>query len=236
MALAFPIRVLMVVGFLWPTVAAAQISAPDEFTFVRIQWRENGLRNFAFVTNAPLWAHDYPTAEKNLYKALDLLTSIRVADHYEVLTLSDERIFEYPLLYMCEVGWMRLSEAEVKGLREYLLRGGFVIVDDFRGPVELQNFRSEMKRVLPNYRLTQLSKNHPIFHIFFDVTDLYRPGPNWHLIPRYYGIFDDHNRMMVLVNFNTDVGDGWEWPESLGDFSTESFELGINYLIYAFTH
>jgi hypothetical protein len=221
---------------LWPTVVEAQMSGPEEFTFVRIRWRENGLRTFAFATNVPLWAHDYPTAEQNLSRALEIITSFRVADRTEVLTLDDPRIFEYPLLYMCEIGWLELSDAEVAGLREYLLRGGFLIIDDFRGPIEMRNFRNEMKRVLPNRRLRRLRRDHPIFHIFFDVEDLYRPGPNWHLIPEYYGIFDDKNRMMVLVNFNTDVGDGWEWPESLGDFSTESFELGINYLIYAFTH
>lgn len=219
-----------------PLTVEAQVSKSDEFVFVRIKWRENGLRNFPFATNAPLWAHDYPTAENNLNRALELLTSFRIAPHTEVLTLDDERIFEYPLLYMCEIGWMGLSDSEVAGLREYLLRGGFVILDDFRGPVELRNLRREMQRVLPDHGLRRLHSDHPIFHIFFDVEDIYRPGPNWHLIPQYYGIFDDQDRMMVLVNFNTDVGDGWEWPESLGDFSTESFELGINYLIYAYTH
>lgn len=229
-----PISLLTLLS--WPALVFAQMSKTEEFTFVRIQWHENGLRTYAFATRAPLWAHDYPTAETNLYRAVELFTSLRVADHSEIMTLEDAAIFEYPLIYMCEVGWLKLSDAEVKGLREYLLRGGFLIVDDFRNPNELRTFQTEMKRVLPDHPLRRLSADHPIFHIFFDVEDLYRRGPNWHLIPVYYGVFDDKNRMMVLVNYNTDIGDGWEWPETFGEFSTESFELGINYIIYSYTH
>ncbi|MFQ5708419.1 MAG: DUF4159 domain-containing protein [bacterium] len=216
----------------------AQISKAEQFTFIRIRWTDNGIRyGYGFSTTAPLWAHDYPRAEKNLYNVMKATTNIKVAKEYNILTFADDEIFEYPFIYACEIGYLKLSESEIKNLREYLLRGGFLMVDDFRFPVELNNWIREIRKVLPDRPMVELHINHPIFHCFFDLKDIEEPTPylpNWP--PKYYGIFDDQGRLMVMINYNTDVGDGWEWPDVDPGFSTESFKLGINYIIYSLTH
>ena len=221
-------------------IAWGQWPPGDEFKFVRIRWTDNGVRfGYGFSTNAPLWAHDYPTAEKNLYTAIKALTTIKVSENYEVLTFDDEEIFKYPFIYACEIGYLTLSEAEIKNLREYLLRGGFLMVDDFRLPWEWENWRREIRKVLPypDYPMREIHIDHPIFHCFFDLRNIHTPVPYLpDAPPRYFAIFDKNGRMLVLINFNNDVGDGWEWPEEDKVFSAEAFKLGINYLIYSLTH
>ncbi len=157
------------------------------------------------------------------------------------MTFADDEIFNYPFIYACEIGYLTLTEKEVSMLREYLLRGGFLMVDDFRGPFEWQNWRREIRKVLPDNPIRKLNIDHPIFHCFFDLRDIHAPTPYLGGIPPlYYAIFDKNERMMVLINYNNDVGDGWEWPndprQEYKEFSTESFKLGINYLIYSLTH
>ncbi len=215
----------------------AQHAEAEAFTFVRIQWTDNNRRyGYGFSTDSPLWAHDYPQAEDNLYLAIQAATSIKISEKSEVLTFADEEIFKYPFIYACEIGYLTLSEVEVKNLREYLLRGGFLMVDDFRWPFEWQNWLSEIGRVLPEGELRRLPVSHPIFHCFFDLRNIHQVTPYLREPPEYWGIFDTDERMLVLINFNNDVGDGWELPESTPDFSTMSYKLGINYLIYSYTH
>lgn len=232
-------KLLLVLGFLstnW-LAAHAQLAKGDEFKFVRIRFTDNGIRyGYGFSTDAPVWAHDYPDAEDNLYVALKAATSIKVAEETKVLTFADDEIFNYPFIYACEIGYLTLSEDEVKNLREYLMRGGFLVIDDFRGYFEWQNWLREIRKVLPEFPLRQLNASHPIFHCFFDLTDIHKVIPYLDVPPQYWAISDDSDRMMVLINFNNDVGDGWELPHETPDFSTESYKLGINYLIYSYTH
>lgn len=221
--------------------AAAQLPNGDQFTFVRIQWTDNNIRyGYGFTTNAPLWAHDYPQAEENLYIALKAATSFKISEDYKVLTFADDEIFKYPFIYACEIGYLTLSETEVENLREYLLRGGFLMVDDFRdfiGAFEWNTWMREIRKVLPDNPIRRLDEDHPIFHCFFDLNeDIRRPTPYLNKSPEYWGIFDDNDRLMVLINFNTDVGDGWELPHEDEVFSTEAYKLGINYLVYSYTH
>jgi len=220
------------------TPASAQLPTGEDFTFVRIRWTDHGIRyGYGFTTNAPPWAHDFPQAEKNLYLTIQALTNIKVSEDNKVLTFGDDEIFRYPFIYACEIGYLTLSETEVKNLREYLLRGGFLMVDDFRWPDEWNNWMREIRKVLPDQELRRLDVSHPIFHCFFDINDIHEDTPfDLRVPPEYWGIFDDNGRMMVLINFNNDVGDGWELPKETPEFSTRSYKLGINYLIYALTH
>lgn len=218
----------------------AQLAGGDQFEFVRIRWTDNNQRyGYVFSTDAPLWAHDYPEAEQNFYTALKAATSIKVSEDHQVLTFADDEIFKYPFIYACEIGYLTLTDAEVVNLREYLLRGGILMVDDFRLGPEWRNWQREIRRVLPASEtiLKKLPDTHPIFHCFFDLHNIHEPVPYLEPIPpQYWGIFDQSGRMMVLINFNTDVGDGWELPNETRTFSTISFKLGINYLIYSYTH
>jgi hypothetical protein len=221
-----------------PASPASNGAAPpaQAFTFVRVQW-EGGRYGYGFSGRGggPLWAHDFPTAEQNLYIALNALTSLPLTYENKILTLEDDAIFDFPFLYICEVGYWTINEKEVERLSEYLARGGFLIVDDFRGGYEWSNFFDQIKKVAPQ-NPKPIALDHPIFHCFFDFDRLGDHSPYGGLTPRYYAIFDEKGRMMAIINHNNDIGDGWEWPETDEVFSTEAFKLGINYLIYAMTH
>jgi len=221
-----------------PAPAASNGITPPApgFTFVRVQW-EGGRRGFGFSGrgNGPLWAHDFPTAEQNFYTALAALTSLPLTHENKIVTLQDEEIFNFPFMYICEVGYWTLAEKESERLAEYLARGGFLIVDDFRGGYEWDNFLDQIQRVVPNTP-KPLTLEHPIFHCFFDFDRLGDHTPYGGLTPRYLALYDGKGRMVAIINHNNDLGDGWEWPENDEAFSTEAFKLGINYLIYAMTH
>jgi len=213
------------------------IGAAQEFTFVRVQWdAQKRSYGFAFRGDSELWAHDYPVAEQNLHTAVRALTTVPMSDESKILRLDDEEMFDYPLLYICEVGYWTIRDREAEVLREYLLRGGFLLVDDFRSTFEWSNFEDQIRRVLPDSPLQRLTIDHPIFHCFFDFEHLLEYAPYGGLEPRYYAILDKAGRIMVLVNYNNDIGDGWEWPETDRTFSTEAFRLAINYIVYAMTH
>ncbi len=219
-----------------PANNGVTLSSAQAFTFVRVQW-EGGRSGFGFSGrgNGPLWAHDFPTAEQNLYTALAALTSVPLTHENKIVTLQDDEIFNFPFLYICEVGYWTLAEKESARLTEYLARGGFLIVDDFRGGYEWNNFFDQIKRVT-NKNPEPIAIDHPIFHCFFDFDKVGDHAPYGGLLPRYLAIYDDKGRMVAIINHNNDIGDGWEWPENDEAFSTEAFKLGINYLIYAMTH
>ena len=143
-----------------------------------------------------------------------------------------------------------LTDAEVKGLREYLLAGGFLVVDDFWGTREWQVFESEIVRVLPEYPIIDLPLDHPIFNTVYKIEEIIQVpslynaqgGPTWQrdgYVPAAKGIFDDKGRLMVVINWNTDLGDAWEWaerPEYPLMYSAFAVEMGINFIVYAMSH
>ena len=232
-----------------PVAHAPQATEKDlGFRFVRVRYQSHS----GYRQNA--WATDYPTAEQNLHEAIERTTGLYLEGPPIVLALTDERIFEHPVLYLTEPGYWRTHDEEVAALRKYLDRGGFLIIDDFhdygRGHVGPQwnNMYDNMKRVFPDREPVELTAQHPIWSIYYDIDPDdalstknggrrfgMRFGP---LDDIYYGIFDDAGRMMVVICYNQDIGDGWEWPggRNLGEASTVSFQMAINFIIYALTH
>lgn len=209
------------------------------FRFVRIKY-DTGNSRFGWRGGAP-WSHDYPTAEINFHEAVSRTTSIHVEGDPLVLTLEDERIFEYPVLYLCEPGYWDMKEEEVENLSNYLGRGGFILFDDFRGQFELMNTYEQMQRVLPGVDPVPLPPEHPIWTIYYDIDPVAAPslvgGCRSFCEDTYYGYFDEQGRLVGLMNHNQDIGDGWEWPErDFENASTVSFQMGVNFLIYALTH
>jgi len=211
------------------------------FRFVRIQFDSNasGMRSRG---GAP-WSHDHPRAELQFYEALERTTQIHVEGPPLVLTLMDERIFEHPLLYLCEPGYWTMNEDEVENLRAYLDRGGFILFDDFRGPREWQQLYEQMKRVFPDREPVEIPRDHFIWNIYYEVDpvaapSLVRGGFRFaEYEDQYFALFDDRGRMVALMCYNQDIGDGWEWPErNFEDASTTAFQMGINFLMYALTH
>jgi hypothetical protein len=227
-------------------------SHPDDFgfRFVRVQYTSNG-GGYGRRSNA--WATDYPRAEQHLHEAIKRTTGVRIDGPPIVLRLTDDRIFEHPVLYLTEPGYWETNEAEVKNLKKYLARGGFLIIDDFhdygRGQVGPQwnNMYRNIKRVFPNREPVELTADHPIWSVYYDIDPDaaistknsgrwggMRFGP---MDDVYYGIFDDSGRMVVAICYNQDIGDGWEWPDrNLAEASTVSFQMAINFIIYALSH
>ena len=223
----------------------------DVFTFVRIQYNSWG--------GWDKWQIDYPDAELNFSYRLQQLTSLHVNPDGRVLRLTDPELFNYPFIYIIEPGQLVFSEDEVSALRRYLLNGGFLMVDDFWGDHEWNNFYREIKRVFPDREPQELPLEHPIFHCVYDLKE--RPqipaigaaqqGPNGQIITwergpdtrqvHYKGLLDDNGRMMAIICHNTDLGDGWERegesPWYFKEFSEKkAYPLGINIVFYAMTH
>ena len=203
------------------------------------------------------WATDYPDSDLNFSFRLQQLTSMEVDPNGLVLELTDERLFDYPFIYIVEPGRLVFSEEEVKALRKYLLNGGFLMVDDFWGEDEWYNFEYEIGRVFPNREPIELGLDHEIFDCVFTLKEKpqipniglgvsgFSQGITWERPDarevHYKAIYDDKGRIMVIICHNTDLGDGWEREgESelyFREFSEKSaYPLGINIVFYAMTH
>jgi hypothetical protein len=210
----------------------------SHFAFTRIRYGARVGRGFGG------WEHDYPTADRNFSAILDYITNMRVhLDGSNILDLDDPRIFENPVIYMSEPGYWTTDDAEAAALRAYLLKGGFIIFDDFDGDPDWQNLVTQMKRVLPEQHFIRLDVAHPIFQSFFGLKTLNIPHPMLPGIePVFLGLFEDNQvsgRMLAIANYNNDIGDYWEWSaEGLyGDAPTnDAYRLGVNYLVYEMTH
>ena len=233
----------------------ANIPYDGRFTFVRIRTDLSGGRGQprSFLPGGrrgwgqPPWAHDYPRAERNLAR---ILTATTFLNTYEggsnIITFDDPELHSYPIAYVSEPGWWQMDEAEKEGLRNYLLKGGFVIFDDFGGPRDLANFEAQMLRVLPEGRFYDLSDLDPpptVFDSFFEIANPEALAPPYRgAWPQYLGIFEDNDparRLMVVANYNNDLGDYWEFSDSGWlpiDLTNEAYKFGVNYIIYAMTH
>ena len=212
------------------------------FTFVRVRYDMglgSGSGGFRRGGRDVPWAHDYPRGERHFTKLLSELSSVNTrTEESVVLALNDPELFKYPVAYMAEPGFWSPNEGEVAGMRAYLQKGGFFIFDDFRGP-HWYNFEAQFRRVMPEARLVRLSVDHPIFDSFYKIATLESPDPIYGAQPEYYGVFEDNDptkRLMVIVNYNQDLSEYWEWSD-VGyfqiDLSNEAYKLGVNYIVYA---
>ena len=221
----------------------------DVFTFVRVKYSSHG------GGRGGNWATDYPDSDLNFSYRLHELTALEVDPNGKILELTDDALLDYPWIYLIEPGRMSLTEAEVVGLRKYLLNGGFMMVDDFWGEYEWDNFYREIKRVFPDREPVELPLEHEIFHCVYDLkkkpqvpsihawmatgrTDDNRPDA---AEVHYRALFDDKGRMMAIICHNTDLGDGWEREGESVEYFKEfaekwSYPVGINIVTYAMTH
>jgi hypothetical protein len=221
---------------------------PREFHFTRAIYSAGGGGGFfGFGRAARAWCTDHPKAEEQFLEVLDRLTGVDAHRWGNAIHLDDPALRKYPILYMLEVGYMGMTPAEVEGLRGFLLAGGFLIVDDFWGTREWQNFEREMARVLPEFPIVELPMDHPVYRAFYQVDtviqvpafrrngDYSRTWEQDGYEARNFGIFDDRGRLLVAVNWNTDLGDAWEWMEQPTyplRFSTYAYQIGVNYIVY----
>jgi hypothetical protein len=213
---------------------------PDhtEFVFARVQFNSGGS---GFRRGGDGWSHDYPTAEHHILDLVERLTRIHVRQQsYVIVQLESEEIFQYPFLYFSEVGEMNLTPREIENLREYLGRGGIAMIDDFDGAQSLAWFNSQMRLVFPERGFDEMRVEHPIFHTAFDVEIGHVVPPmQYGAPPKFYGYFDDLQRLSMIINHNNDIGDFWEWldqPRYPLQGSIAGVRLGINYLLYSLSH
>ncbi len=215
----------------------------SRFTFGRIYFDSPLTRIFSGpigAGNGPPWSHDWPRSEEHFMKIMAEVTRLDVNPGGHILSFQNDECFKYPIAYLCEVGYMNLSDQEARRMAEYLLRGGFLIVDDFRGEREFANFQMQMKRVFPKRSLEELPRSHPIWTCFYDISKLMiEPPYSRFLTPQYFGMSDDTGRLMMVVDYNNDISDYWEWsddPLTPIEESNEAYKYGVNYVMYALTH
>jgi uncharacterized protein DUF4159 len=199
------------------------------------------------------WRTDYPASDCKFIWGVERLTTIKAyREAAHPMELMDPKIFDFPYLYIVEPGQMTLSSQEAARMRDFLLRGGFLHADDFWGVYQLQNFVEQLAKVFPDRKLEPVPMTDEIFHTSFDI-DTIMQIPNvsngcygrqtWESPtdkePRIFGIRDDHGRLMVIVTYNSDLGDAWEhmdvacYPEK---YSGQAYRMGINFVVYAMTH
>ncbi|MFN7980711.1 MAG: DUF4159 domain-containing protein [Vicinamibacterales bacterium] len=219
------------------------------YTFARVRYTP--APGGTWAGGRPSWVHGYPLAEQNLMRIMKEVSLLDAhVDDMNVVTLEDPEMFKYPILYIIEVGWWTLSDTGMKNLRAYLQKGGFLIVDDFKvaGWRGLpgggwQPFEDNVRRVLPGVQFFDMSPSDPIFHCFFEITTLdnfpqaYTSGK-----AVFRGVYEDNDpkkRLLMIVNYNTDVSQYWEWSgRGLRPFddTNEAYKLAVNYLIYGLSH
>jgi hypothetical protein len=222
-------------------------SLPENHSFYFTRLAYGGGGNF----RGSRWSVDYPQADLWIINVLDRLTGIDVSPNYNVVQLDDPELRRFPFIYALEVGSMGLSPVEIQGLRDYLLAGGFLMIDDFWGSWEWENFEYEIRQVLPEYEIVELPLDHEIFSSYYQVDEIVQVPAigngvtygSTHeqdgYVPRCLGIFDDEGRLMVVINWNTDLGDAWEHAENPIyplHFSTYAYQMAANFIIYAMTH
>ena len=222
---------------------------PGEFTFVRtiygspFRGRRGGWGS---------WATDFPEADHHFILGVRYWSgsNLDIADKPVQLPIMDEKLFAYPLLYFVEPGYMELSYEEANRLREYVLRGGFLFLDDFWGDYEWENVREQMRKVFPEYSIEDLPLDHAVFHSYFDIDKVVQvPGIGFiyrgithekgGIVPHYMGIQDKEGKLLSFIARNCDLGDAWEWIDDRRypiQYGLAAYRLGINVIIYAMTH
>ena len=209
------------------------------FTFTRVRYGSSGFRRRGWGS---AWAHDYPDADRNLQTILAELTAlVPNTTGSNVVDLEDRAIFRSPILYMSEPGFWSITQPGAENLRAFLLKGGFLIFDDFEAD-QWDNMAAQVTRALPEGEWVEIDGTHPVFQGFFAVEDIYVPHPMVRVQPAYYAIFEDNDparRIMVLANHNADLAEYWEWSAK-GYFPVDptnaAYQLGVNYIIYGMTH
>lgn len=263
LGLAFAVALCTLLSSAVSGSASNRLDAPEpepEFRLTRLAYNDSG-----FGFRGESWTVDAYDAEYHLSQGIRRLTRINTIDPdrernvvYPItLDPSNPDIFNHPFLYAVEVGRWHLDDAEARRLREYLDRGGFLMVDDFHGFDQWVGFMESFQRVFPDREVVPIPEEHEVFHVLYDLNTKVRdkfqiPGiaalnynstceqcNNGGAEPQWKGVFDDNGRLMVAINFNMDLGDSWEladapnYPQAL---TALGYRFAISYAIYAMTH
>ena len=229
-----------------------------EWSFARLMYPPSAYargRGFRFgggqwTQGFSIWTQDYPRADRHFAQALRRLTRIHVRSVEQPVNLDEGGEFDWPWLYAVQTGSWQLTDSQARALREFLLRGGFFMCDDFWGDDGWAVFIESMQRVFPDRPIVELANEDQIFHTVYDLNDRYQVASEGSVQrgrtdkcegcrDHWRGIYDDKGRLMVAITFNSDVGDSWEWadfPEYPEQYSALGVRIGVNYLVYSMTH
>jgi len=226
-----------------------------EFVMARLMYPSDPYSRFGggdWTLGGTSWAVDYPRGDRDFARLLRRITRVNVRSVEQPVNLDDaDDVFYWPFMIVGLPGSWDLTPAQAKKLREYLLRGGFLLCDSFFGTQEWNGFIRSMRRVFPDRPIIDLPPDHPIFHTVYDLSNESQIG-NWQAyqgrgvpyradgdVPHWRGILDDDGRLMVVIDFNNDLGDGWQWTDDpsypLKDANL-SIKFGANIVVYAMTH
>jgi hypothetical protein len=228
-----------------PAVLPPDAAEKTEYAFARVKYPSGrfwGYRGY--------WTIDYPKADRQFVQGVRRLTRVHTRSVEEVVDLDGDKVFDWPWIYAVETGHWTLNDDQCKKLREYLLRGGFLMTDDFHGTEEWAVFMDSMGRVFPDRPVVEIENSDEIFHVLYDLDERFQvPGivnrPYFRTyerdgyVPHWRAIYDDKGRIMVAICFNMDLGDAWEWaddPSYPEKFASLAYRIGINYIIYAMSH
>ncbi|MEP6714938.1 MAG: DUF4159 domain-containing protein [Terriglobia bacterium] len=226
-----------------------------EFSFARMMFPGGG-RNDGYYPRfqgdwrlgLSLWTQDYPRADRHFSEALRRLSRISVRSVEQPVNLDEDEEFDQPWLYAVQVGEWGPTAKQCAELREYLLRGGFFVADDFHGNSEREVFLETMRMVFPDRQVTDIPNQDPIFHTVYDLTDRVQIPGEAHLAQgckncgdggrgaHWQGIYDDAGRVMIAISYNSDLGDAWEWadaPHYPEKAASIAIRIGVNYVVYA---
>jgi hypothetical protein len=244
-------RPVMILAGACALAATFEFPRHAEFHFVRLEYRDHPDARRGWGRG--WWMQDWPEAEMHFAQGLRRLTRIEAGENVH-LPLTDGRLYDYPWSYATQTGYWDLSGAETARLRDYLLRGGFLVVDDFWGPQDWEAFRRTMDRVLPGQPILDIPESDPLLHVLYDLDQRTQipglrhlrrgPGGRTTIVtpyspPYWRALYDHQGRMVVAINYNQDVGDAWEhadMPEYPAEMTGLAYRFGINYIIYAMTH
>jgi hypothetical protein len=221
-----------------------------EYTFIRTIY-DSPYMSYDY-SRGGTWMTDYPNADDNFIVGLREWagTNLNVAPRPEQIPIMDDRLFDYPIIYFVEPGYLELSQEQAARLREYVMRGGFLFFDDFWGVREWANLETQLHKVLPEYEAKDLPLTHPIFHSYLDVEEVVQV-PNFFnalrgetsekggIVPHYMGVEDKNGRLVAFIARNCDLGDAWEWindPRYPVKYGLPAYKVGINVVIYAMSH
>jgi hypothetical protein len=216
-----------------------------EFYFARLKYdsQRGGWRYSS-------WATDYPKADRQFLQGVRRLTRIHSRSVEEVIDINTDAIYNYPWVYAVEVGHWSFTDKQAARMRDYLNRGGFLMVDDFHGTLEWQVFAEGIQKVLPNRPIVNLEDGEAVFHLLYEI-DKKVQVPGIHVIrsgrtyerdgyePRWRGIYDDKGRLVVAICHNMDLGDAWEWadhPAYPENMASVAYRIALNYILYSMTH
>lgn len=230
-----------------PAAIPPDATEKTEFVFSRLRYPsfQGGYR-----WRRGSWATDYPKADRQFLQGLRRLTRLHARSMENVVDLDSDEIYNYPWIYAVEVGYWGLNDQQARKLRDYLNRGGFLMVDDFHGSFEWEVFYDSLRRVYPDRPVVDIENADPIFHAIYDLDERVQV-PGVHIVgsgrtwerdgyePKWRAVFDERNRVTVAICHNMDLGDAWEWadhPYYPEKFASVAYRVAVNYIVYSMTH